>query len=770
MALRYYSSKNISGRFFLYMKKIKIGQLLKVLAAILLMGTAFGLLESDFFTFMTWWEILWIMGLVFMPVTARIFHGFDDKGWMHSKVLAIVICGYAEWILTSLKLIHFTTLSCIVITVLCGVISIAYSIHGKQKEIFPWKQAKLIYREEIIFFAVFLLWTYMAGFHPAAHGTEKYMDFGFMKSMMRSTTLPAEDMWYAGKTFNYYYGGQYFAVFLTKLTGTKVEITYNLMRTMIAAFAFILPFSLVRQMIKDKFRLQCDESGKDGGLAADFGGILAGLSVSMSGNLHYIIYGKILTFLGLRENYWFPSTTRFIGFDPPVTGDETIHEFPSYSFVLGDLHAHVINVFLVLTVLGILYAWIKRNSGKSWWQKEVFLLGLFLGIFMFSNTWDFMIYYVVICGTLFFGNLKRYSESSDIKLSGIGTGIKWSIVQWIEVLLTAVLVSLPFHLQFKSVMVQGIGLVKIHTAFYQFCVLWAFPLLICVPFVIDVLMKIRKFKTKRISSFFRKVNFPDLYGVILSLCAIGLILIPEIVYVRDIYEKTAPRANTMFKLTYQAYILFALMMSYVLVSFVTDRIRTLQKNKLNERHQKIRLPKVQIAFGGMAIILLVSTCGYLINATSNWFTGFPMKSKYQTLNATGYLENAIPEDAAAIRFLNKNITGQPTVLEACGDSYKDYDNRVSAMTGLPTVLGWYVHEWLWRNNLQEENERKADVETIYTSTDKTEVQELLNKYHVDYIFIGSCEYEKYGEINTEFLSSLGEIVFKEGKTIIVKLI
>ena len=748
----------------MYMKKIKIGQLLKVLAAILLMGTAFGLLESDFFTFMTWWEILWIMGLVFMPVTARIFHGFDDKGWMHSKVLAIVICGYAEWILTSLKLIHFTTLSCIVITVLCGVISIAYSIHGKQKEIFPWKQAKLIYREEIIFFAVFLLWTYMAGFHPAAHGTEKYMDFGFMKSMMHSTTLPSEDMWYAGKAFNYYYGGQYFAVFLTKLTGTKVEITYNLMRTMIAAFAFVLPFSLVRQMLKDKL-------GKRGrAWITDFGGILAGLSVSMSGNLHYIIYGKIFTLLGIREDYWFPSTTRFIGFDPPVTGDETIHEFPSYSFVLGDLHAHVINVFFVLAVLGILYAWIKRNSGKSWKQKEIFLLGLFLGIFLFSNTWDFMIYYVVICGTLFFGNLKRYLNSTDMKPSDMRTGIKWSVVQWIELLLTAVLISLPFHLQFKSVMVQGIGIVKIHTAFYQFCVLWAFPLLICGLFVVSTLIKNRNFTNKKTRNLFYKINVSDLYGVVLSLCAMGLILIPEIVYVRDIYEKTAPRANTMFKLTYQAYILFALMMSYVLVSFVTDRIRTLQKNKLNERHQKIRLPKVQIAFGGMAIILLVSTCGYLINATSNWFTGFPMKSKYQTLNATGYLENAIPEDAAAIRFLNKNITGQPTVLEACGDSYKDYDNRVSAMTGLPTVLGWYVHEWLWRNNLQEENERKADVETIYTSTDKTEVQELLNKYHVDYIFIGSCEYEKYGEINTEFLSSLGEIVFKEGKTIIVKLI
>ena len=58
---------------------------------------------------------------------------------------------------------------------------------------------------------------------------------------------------------------------------------------------------------------------------------------------------------------------------------------------------------------------------------------------------------------------------------------------------------------------------------------------------------------------------------------IPLILIPEIIYVRDIYEKTAPRANTMFKLTYQAYILFALMMSYILVFFVADRIKIFKK-------------------------------------------------------------------------------------------------------------------------------------------------------------------------------------------------
>lgn len=412
---------------------------------------------------------------------------------MYSKVLAVALCGYIQWGLTSLKVISFTTQSCIVVTGLSCSIIFLYIAKSKKEisMIFPWKHITLIYQEEILFFAVFLFWTYLAGFHPAAHGTEKYMDFGFMKSMMRSTTLPAQDMWYAGKTFNYYYGGQYLAVFLTKLTGTRVEITYNLMRTMIAAFAFILPFSLIRQMLKDRLKIKRHREW-----IAEAGGILAGMAVSISGNLHYIIYGVIFQLLKIREDYWFPSSTRYIGFDPVVEGDETIHEFPSYSFVLGDLHAHVINVFMVLTVLGILYAWMKNNKGKSWKKKEIGVLGLLLGMFLFSNTWDFMIYYVVICGTLFFGNLKRYSSAS------VTAAVKWSLVQWSELLLIAVVVSFPFHLTFQNVMVQGIGTVKIHTAFYQFCVLWAFPLLVCVPFVVGVLMKIKIFQDKKLQNFF----------------------------------------------------------------------------------------------------------------------------------------------------------------------------------------------------------------------------------------------------------------------------
>ena len=734
--------------------------LIKIAPVVLLAGAAYWLLGSDFFTFLTWWEMLFLLGLVFMPVTSRMFRGFDDNGWMFSKVLAVAVCGYAQWLLACLKITPFTGITCVILTVICCLGSLLYGIKCKNRlpDSLPRKQAALVYQEELLYFLVFLFWTYLAGFHPAAHGTEKYMDFGFMQAMMRSTTLPAQDMWYAGKPFNYYYGGQYLAVFLTKLTGTNVEVTYNLMRTMVAAFAFLLPFSLVRQMLKDKLR-----TGREWSFC--LGGILAGMAVSMSGNLHYIIYGIILRLLKIKTDYWFPSSTRYIGFDPAVTGDETIHEFPSYSFVLGDLHAHVINVFLVLTVLGILYSWMKTNSGKSWRQREIGLLGLLLGMFLFSNTWDFMIYYVVICGTLLFGNLKRYSSGSFISQA-----LKWSVIQWVELLAAAFLASLPFHLTFENVMVQGIGIVKIHTAFYQFCVLWAFPLLVCVPFVIGILKSIGTFPEKKFWSFFYSIKYPDLYGLVLVLCAIGLIFIPEFVYVRDIYEKTAPRANTMFKLTYQAYIMFGIMMAYILVFFTVNRIKRCNGADSTVMCKGLlRCPRLQSLTGIIAILVLISTCGYLENAITHWFTGFPKRNAYQTLNATNYLETAISDDAAAIRWLNDNVEGQPIILEASGDSYQDYDNRVSAMTGLPTVLGWYVHEWLWRNDLEEENQRKEDVQTIYTSSNADQIKSLIEKYKISYLFIGSCEYEKYGEINSELLASIGKVVFRQSETTIIEV-
>ena len=83
---------------------------------------------------------------------------------------------------------------------------------------------------------------------------------------------------------------------------------------------------------------------------------------------------------------------------------------PSYSFVLGDLHAFSDSFWS--DVLGILFLDKKTNSREKLGRERSGLLGLLLGMFLFPIHEGFMIYYVVICGTLLFGNLKRYSSGS----------------------------------------------------------------------------------------------------------------------------------------------------------------------------------------------------------------------------------------------------------------------------------------------------------------------------------------------------------------------
>lgn len=87
-----------------------------------------------------------------MPVTSRMFRGFDDNGWMFSKVLAVAVCGYAQWLLACLKITPFTGITCVILTVICCLGSLLYGIKYKNRfpDSLPWKQAALVYREEIL--------------------------------------------------------------------------------------------------------------------------------------------------------------------------------------------------------------------------------------------------------------------------------------------------------------------------------------------------------------------------------------------------------------------------------------------------------------------------------------------------------------------------------------------------------------------------------------------------------------------------------------------
>ena len=738
--------------------------IIKVIPAALLVALSAFLLRGDVWTFWTWYLLAAVLGVVGMAVTGRLFRGFADKGWMFSKVVSITITGFLTWFLVSIKLLKFTTVTCVGITVVFGIVCIL--LYEKQRkagyDCLPIDNLDLVYIEEILFFAVFLMWTYLAGFHPAAHGTEKFMDYGFMEAMMRSKTLPATDIWYSQGKINYYYGGQYFAVFLTKLSGTQVELTYNLMRTFVAAFAFVLPFSLVRQMTVDMQGKKVYGWKKR---LPSITGFIAGLAVSIAGNMHYVVYAQIIPLIQKLkgqevDSYWFPDATRYIGFNPDVP-DKTIHEFPCYSFVLGDLHAHVVNIMFVLLLLGLLYAWMQkvRNTtpsveklgAKKFWMQQLLMphilaAAMLLGMFHWTNYWDFVIYYVVTGGTVLFMNI--ICLKGDIKRIIAGTA-----AQAVEIFAVATVIILPFTLQFTT-MVQGVRLAQNHSLPHQLLILWGLPTILTLVFVISLIVgKLKRLNHKSLYRLMKAIRTPDLFAVIMGLCAIGLVAIPELVYVRDIYENGNARANTMFKLTYQAYIMFGMTMVYVIF-----------------RQLFVNRKKILKAVGVIGLALLLWTCGYFGKSVDSWFGQVLDPSQYKGLNATAFLETDYAEDVGAIRWLKENIEGSPVVLEANGDSYSEYE-RVSAMTGLPTVMGWYVHEWLWRNDVADLNAKADEIETIYTSTNAAEVQMLVEKYDISYIFVGSCEREKYADLNNEVLQSLGEIVYQDPdyETYIVKI-
>ncbi len=135
------------------------------------------------------------------------------------------------------------------------------------------------------------------------------------------------------------------------------------------------------------------------------------------------------------------------------------------------------------------------------------------------------------------------------------------------------------------------------------------------------------------------------------------------------------------------------------------------------------------------------------------------------INGTAYLTRKFPDDARGIEWLNRHVPGPATVLEAWGPAYQDF-NRVCTNTGLITVLGWEYH-LIQRGHSQDEiRQRQKDIDRIYLSENLAEVRGLLERYRVDYVFVGELERRKYDPGLPQLFDSDPDLtpVFARGKT------
>ncbi|MCJ7786929.1 DUF2298 domain-containing protein, partial [Patescibacteria group bacterium] len=535
-----------------------------------------------------------------------------------------------------------------------------------------WRSSWRIFLfEEVLFLLGLVFWSLVRGFQPDIHGLEKFMDFGFVNSILNSRFFPPADMWLAGKTINYYYFGHLVTAVLTKISNLDSAIAYNLMIATIFALSLTAAFSLGSNFVFSIMRKPLSKRQKR---LAIILGLLSALTLTLGGNLHSLYW--FLTHHFSFANYWYPDATRFI-VQQFGAADNTIHEFPLYSFVVADLHGHLINLPMVLLFISLVFSlFINKKFLIGNWKLKVgnlLLPGLILGVFYMTNAWDLPIYFLVLGLAIFCANYQKFGFKLKTFIRTITLALGCFVF--------AIFFSLPFHFQFKSI-ASGIALTDFHSPPWMLLVLWGFPLYM----TISLLLFLKKQKLKQ----------ADFFILILLFVSWFLIVVPEFFYIKDIYIHSYQRANTMFKFTYQSFVMFSLSSGYIIFRILTG------------------LKRKSLKFIFVLFYFCLSFFVFI-------YPSFAIRSyyglkNYQALNGINYLNHLYPDDYQAILWLRKNISGQPVITEAVGESYTDFA-RVSANTGLPTILGWRVHEWLWRGSFDEAGKRTEEVKEIYEGKD-----------------------------------------------------
>ncbi len=436
-------------------------------------------MKSDLLLILQWWLYIFVIGIIFMPLTKVIFSKLFDKGYLFSKVIGIAISSYIIWLLSSLKIVPFFRISIIISIVIEFVIILLLKGYRGFITFLMENKNKFII-EEILFLAMLIFWSYVRGMQPNIHGLEKFMDFGFVNACLKSKYMPPMDIWYAGEGINYYYFGHYVCAFLTLLTGIDSAITYNLMIATIFSFTFSLAFSIGGNMLFI--------TGNNRPAKVIVAGLISAILLTFGGNLHGAIYAygvpiaKNMGILkGEYEQYYYPEATRYIGYNPP-TNDKTIHEFPIYSFVVSDLHGHVLDIPIVLTYIAIGLVLIAGLWDKN---KLIFLIGFLLSISYMTSTWDYIIYLTVTFFILCYVNIDRYKFSLH--------GVKKILLDMLKVIIISQTMILPYTLKFKS-MTSGIGIVHATTPLYQILVLWGYQMFLSVFFVLFMFKAVKKGK------------------------------------------------------------------------------------------------------------------------------------------------------------------------------------------------------------------------------------------------------------------------------------
>ncbi len=235
------------------------------------------------------------------------------------------------------------------------------------------------------------------------------------------------------------------------------------------------------------------------------------------------------------------------------------------------------------------------------------------------------------------------------------------------------------------------------------------------------------------------------FALILVLVGLVLPLAVEFVYLRDNF---GIRMNTIFKFYFQAWVLLALASAFA-VYYVSQQARGI----------------AALAWQAGVLLLLLAGMGYPVLAVPNKADFFQNAPR---LDGMAWIAEYRPGDYAAIQWLRRHAPKGAVILEAPGAQYAayQYTSRMSAMTGIPTLLGWGGHQSQWRGNYDEPARREPDIDRLYNTPDIAQAQRLLDKYGVTYVVVGALERERYSPPGLDKFARFMDVAFQQDEVII----
>ena len=730
-----------------------------------------------------WWLVLEIIGLVSFPLVSRICGRLKDQGYAISKPFGLLFLTFFTWLLSSIKILPFGYASILISFVVLAAVSLYFGRNNLQVRLWP---RRAILASEMAFAVPFIIFLLVKMGKPDIYfgGADYFMDFAFTKSILRGGYFPPMDPWLGGQSLPYYYGGHLIVAILTMLTRVPLEISFNIAVAMYFAITVSVTYGLGYNVTGRRLY------GAMSAVFVCFTGFLTG-AYQLTG---YVYHTSILGASHINAPNVIEWMRNFDFWSAPWLIPGAMAQYPYYIFLAGTLHAFMMSIPFQIMFITLIFALsVRRQSGEEVKRSDTLLwiavLAVCIGFFLILNTWDYPVYIVFMIAAFILLRIRRGIKSTLIMIAAI---IGLSLVLYLPFLLSMGMGGFGgIHF-----VLRGGKLVITPTDFASFFEAVGFFLCLILSFVLLLLPKWRLLKRSEpmkitIRGFVTllpkwrllkkselpKVTIRDfllfitvailfiatiliaaftgfhvlvimvptilipLYFIfkskvkstrefILLLVVIGaaLALFCELFYIDDPYGQPWERFNTVFKFYVPLWVFFGLSSAYAVYYFMRH---------VTKRSIKIVWTVIIIAF---TIATLIHPIASTVSATSGLQSSWGLNRG--TLDGMEYLKSIYPDDYQAVKWLDKNIAGSPVILEAPGAVFT-YTSRVATFTGLPTVVGWTSWETMWRGYSADVGERENDVNTVYNTSNNEQAIELLNKYNVQYIYVGSVERNKY---------------------------